>query len=160
MLILLDIDGVMLPANSWSKPEILPDGFPMFNSRSIRALHKIITETNASLLLTTSHKNNYTIRQWHSIFKVRGINAEMIDRLASDSLEDSRADEILSWYRTQHIPNEEFVILDDDKRLSELPAHIKNNLVLTSASIGLTDELADNAITILNRQRADSRTNG
>lgn len=27
MLILLDIDGVMVPANSWKRPEFLADGF-------------------------------------------------------------------------------------------------------------------------------------
>jgi len=153
MLILLDIDGVMLPANSWSKPEILEDGFPMFNSRSVRALHKILAETNASLLLTTSHKGKYTATQWRNIFKVRGIDAGKIDRLPSNSLEYSRKDEILDWYRTKHVPDEDFVILDDDKKLNDLPIDIKNNLVLTSASVGLTDELADNAISILKRKQ-------
>ncbi len=152
MLILLDIDGVMLPANSWSKPEIMEDGFPMFNSQSIRALNKIIIETNASLLLTTSHKNKYTATQWLNIFKARSINTDKIDQLSSNSLEVSRKDEILGWYRTIHLPYEQFVIIDDDKMLNDLPVDIKNNLVLTSASIGLTDELADAAILILRRE--------
>ena len=72
-----------------------------------------------------------------------------IHRLSSDSLVSNRKDEILTWYTAQHVPNEEFVIIDDDKLLNELPTHIKNNLVLTSPSIGLTDELAENAISIL-----------
>jgi hypothetical protein len=153
MLILLDIDGVMLPANSWSKPEIMADGFPMFNSRATKALHRIIAETNASLLLTTSHKGKYTATQWRNIFKARGIDAGKIGQLLSNSLESSRKDEILDWYRAKHVPGEEFVILDDDKKLNELPVDIKNNLVLTSASVGLTDELADNAISILKRKQ-------
>jgi hypothetical protein len=155
MLILLDIDGVMLPANSWSKPEILEDGFPMFSSRSIRALDRIIAETNASLLLTTSHKNKYTTAQWRDIFKKRGIDAKKINRLLSNSLETTRKDEILDWYNKKHIPNEEFVILDDDKKLNSLPSDIKNNLVLTSASVGLTEELADDAISILKKAQYD-----
>jgi len=149
MLILLDIDGVMLPANSWRKPEFLEDGFPVFNSRSIRALQKIITETDASLLLTTSHKSKYSIPQWRNIFKSRGIDVKHIHRLSSDSLKTSRKDEILNWYSDKHVPNEEFVIIDDDKLLNDLPGNIKNNLVLTSSSIGLTEELAENAISIL-----------
>jgi len=153
VLILLDIDGVMLPANSWSKPEILEDGFPMFNSRSIKALQRIITETNASLLLTTSHKSKYTVSQWRDIFKTRGIDAKKINRLSSNSLEITRKDEILNWYNTKHLSNEDFVILDDDKKLNDLPADIKNNLILTSASVGLTDELADNAISILKKHQ-------
>jgi hypothetical protein len=149
MLILLDIDGVMVPANSWKKPEFLADGFPVFNSRSVKALQKIISETDASLLLTTSHKSKYDVSQWHSIFKSRGISAKHIDRLASNSLESSRTEEILNWYMDKHLPNEEFVIIDDDKLLNGLPGAIKNNLVLTSPSVGLTEELAEDAISIL-----------
>ena len=47
--------------------------------------------------------------------------------------------------------NEAFVIIDDDKFLNDLPSHIKMNLILTSPLVGLTDELADNAISILNQ---------
>jgi hypothetical protein len=149
MLILLDIDGVMVPANSWKRPEFHDDGFPMFNSRSVSALQKIISETGASLLLTTSHKSNYNIVQWRNIFKSRGIKAKHIHRLSSNSLQTSRKDEILNWYAAEHVPNEEFVIIDDDKSLNELPLDIKDKLVLTSPSVGLTEELAENAISIL-----------
>jgi hypothetical protein len=149
MLILLDIDGVMVPANSWKRPEFHADGFPMFNSRSVSALQKIISETGASLLLTTSHKSNYNITQWRNIFKSRGIKAKHIHRLSSNSLQTSRKDEILNWYVAEHIPNEGFVIIDDDKLLNELPGDIKDKLVLTSPSVGLTEELAKNAISIL-----------
>ena len=84
MLILLDVDGVMVPANSWKKPEFHDDGFAVFSSKSASALQKIITETGATILLTTSHKTKY-------------------------------------------------------------------NLVLTSSNVGLTDELAEHAISILKK---------
>src|ERR1700733_12609381 len=119
MLILLDIDGVMIPANSWKKPEFLDDGFPVFHSRSVKALQKIIAETDASLLLTTSHKSKYNISQWRNIFKLRGINTKHIHRLSSDSLQSSRKDEILNWYLAEHKPGEKSVIIDDDKLLNQ-----------------------------------------
>jgi hypothetical protein len=149
MLILLDIDGVMVPANSWKKPEFHDDGFPVFNSKSVSALQRIIAETGASILLTTSHKSTYNLAQWRNIFKSRGINAKHIHRLPGSSLQSSRKDEILNWYNVKYVPDERFVIIDDDKLLNELPYNIKNNLVLTSPSVGLTDELAENAISIL-----------
>ena len=152
MLILLDIDGVMVPANSWKKPEFLEDGFPMFNFRSVKALQRVISETNASLLLTTSHKSKYTIPQWNDIFELRGINTKNIQRLTSDSLVSNRKEEILEWHQNQHVADEEFVIIDDDKLLNGLPDNIKKNLVLTSASVGLTEELAENAISILKKR--------
>ncbi len=149
MLILLDIDGVMVPANSWKKPEFHADGFPVFSSRSTSALQKIITETGASILLTTSHKTKYNMAEWQHIFELRGVKANRINSLTSNSLEINRKDEILNWYQSKHKPNERFVIIDDDKILNQLPSQLKDNLVLTSSSVGLTDELAEHAISIL-----------
>jgi len=63
----------------------------------------------------------------------------------------SRKDEIINWYDALPYENEAFVIIDDDKSLNDLPSHIKMNLILTSPLVGLTDELADNAISILNQ---------
>jgi hypothetical protein len=152
MLILLDIDGVLVPANSWKKPEFMADGFPVFSLKSVNALQRILFETNASIVLTTSHKTKYNIPQWMDLFKSRGINLKRIHRLTSDSLQKSRKDEILEWYRQEHQPNEEFVIIDDDKMLNGLPEYLKRNLVLTSPSMGLTDDLADEAISILQKK--------
>ncbi len=151
MLILLDIDGVLVPANSWKKPEFMEDGFPVFNLKSVNALKRIISTTNASVLLTTSHKTKYNISQWEDLLKSRGINPKKIHRLNTDSLQMSRKDEILEWYSGKHLPNEEFVIIDDDKMLNDLPDYLKRNLVLTSPSVGLTDDLADDAISILQK---------
>ena len=151
MLILLDIDGVLVPANSWKKPEFLADGFPVFNSRSVKALQRILSETNAAVLLTTSHKTKYNVSQWRDLLKLRGINPKKIHRLTTNSLQTSRKDEILQWYTEKHVSNEVFVIIDDDKMLNDLPENLKNNLVLTSPSVGLTDDLADEAISILQK---------
>ena len=152
MLILLDIDGVLVPANSWKKPEFLADGFAMFNSRAVKALQRIILETNATVLLTTSHKTKYSLPEWRELFKLRGLNPEKIDCLETDSLQISRKDEILQWHAQKHVPAEEFVIIDDDKMLNDLPEYLKSNLVLTSPSVGLTDDLADEAIAILQKK--------
>lgn len=149
MLILLDIDGVMVPANSWRKPEFMEDGFHVFNDVAIKALQRILAETNASIVLTTSHKLKYDLAEWETMLKARGINPKNVDRLSTDSLKRSRIEEILEWYQKQHIPNQAFVIIDDDKMLNGLPEQLKRRLVLTSPSVGLTDELADNAIAIL-----------
>jgi hypothetical protein len=149
MLILLDIDGVLVPANSWKKPEFMEDGFPMFSSNAVKALQRILNETNASVLLTTSHKTNYDVSQWKRLFEARGIILKTIFKLGTNSLETSRIEEILEWYDKLRHPNEDFVIIDDDKMLSGLPGEIKRNLVLTSSSLGLTEDLANEAISIL-----------
>jgi hypothetical protein len=153
MVILLDIDGVMVPANSWKRPEFLSDRFPVFSPKSVEALQKVISATGADLLLTTSHKNNYTVEQWHEIFSARGLDVHKINRLSNSG--SNRKEEILNWYKSKKNALINFVIIDDDKLLNDLPGNIKANLVLTSPSIGLTDELANNAIAIL-REKARS----
>lgn len=149
MLILLDIDGVMVPANSWRSPEILDDGFPVFERRSVIALGKIILETKAGILLTTSHKSRYSIDQWRDIFKTRGILVSEFDRLGDNIAGLNRREEILLWYKATLGFQKDFVIIDDDKSLNILPKEIKDRLVLTSGSVGLTNELADQAISVL-----------
>lgn len=151
MLILLDIDGVMVSGASWRKPEILEDGFPAFGANAIKALQKIISKTGANIVLTTSHKLSYTIPEWHAIFKCRFIEVDKIDRLPTDTMSMSRKDEILQWYGNRET-SECFVIIDDDTSLNDLPLIIKEKLVLSSSIIGLTDELALAAISILEKQ--------
>lgn len=148
MLILLDIDGVMVPGNSWKRPEFLNDGFPAFSTRATQALQKIISETSADIVLTTSHKCNYTLEEWKIMFNARGFKLDKINRLPENTNYSSRKEEIINWFTSNKI-DQEFIIIDDDKTLNALPEILKSKLVQTNASVGLTDELADEAINIL-----------
>lgn len=149
MLIFLDIDGVMVPAKSWKSPELLNDGFPAFSSKASSVLQSLISE-GTTVILTTSHKSNYTIDDWKDIFRKRGIDLKKIKTLDNNLANLSRKDEILNWFDSNNI-NETFVIIDDDKSLNSLPDFLKRNLILTSPLIGLTDEHLENIRTILNK---------
>lgn len=63
MWILLDLDGVLLPAKPWISLSLLDDKFYDFNSKSVDVLNKIIYKTNARIILTTSHKYSFTLDQ-------------------------------------------------------------------------------------------------
>ena len=145
MLLYLDIDGVMVPANSWRKLEILEDGFPEFSIKAVRALNRIISHSDANIVLTTSHKHNFTLKEWNNIFKVRNIKVNKITRLPENTNYWNRKDELMSWFNESH-QNEKFIIIDDDKSLNALPEYLKNRLIQPSASVGLTDYLADEVI--------------
>lgn len=147
MLILLDIDGVMVPATSWKPSEILNDGFASFNSRAASNLQRIISETGASIVLTTSHKSSYSLEEWKNIFQNRGINVNGISKLDDNTSNLNRKDEILNWLKDKTI--EDYVIIDDDKSLNGLPMSIKEKLVLTSSLVGLNGDCADMAIELL-----------
>lgn len=149
MFIFLDIDGVMVPAKGWKSPELLNDGFPAFSDKASRVLQSLISE-NTTVMLTTSHKSNYTIDEWKGIFRKRGINVENIKTLGNKADNLSRKDEILKWFNINNI-KESFVIIDDDKSLNSLPNFLKENLILISPFIGLTDEHFENVRAILNK---------
>jgi len=147
MLILLDIDGVMVPTTTWKPTEILSDGFANFSARAITNLQTIIYSTGANILLTTSHKSRFNNSEWEAIFKTRGIIAT-IDVLESNEDNLTRKEEIIRWFTKTHI-SESFVILDDDKSLNGLPSYIKDKAIVTSGTVGLTVDQAKEAIEIL-----------
>jgi hypothetical protein len=152
MNILLDIDGVMVPAAGWKAPELGKDGFPNFSKKAVIGRNRILSETNASLLLTTSHKSKYSVDEWQRIFSERGINAEITKLHKNSSKFNSRKDEVLNWLQNQKSQNN-YVIIDDDKSLHDLPLELKHSFVLTSSLVGLNEDIADKAIKIL-RNRA------
>jgi 16S rRNA C1402 (ribose-2'-O) methylase RsmI len=145
MLLYLDIDGVMVPANSWRQPILLEDGFPEFSLNAVRSLDRIISNSSANIVLTTSHKYKYTLKEWNDIFKRRNINVNKITRLPKNTTNLNRKDELIHWFNTKNSKGR-FIIIDDDKSLNALPKFLKDKLIQTSGSVGLTDYLADKAI--------------
>ena len=138
MLFFLDIDGVMVPAKGWKSPDFLNDGFPAFSNKATRTLQSLISEED-TVMLTTSHKSKFSIEEWKHIFKKRGINIEKIKSLPENFNNLSRKDEIVNWLNVNNVEGN-FVIIDDDKSLNELPDFLKGKLIQTSPYIGLTEE--------------------
>lgn len=136
MLLFLDIDGVMVPEKRWKSPEFLDDGFPAFSSQAIQALQSLISE-DVTIMLTSSHKLKYTIEEWKTIFKNRGISIEKISALNTNSADLSRTEEIMNWFKLNKV-SEDFAIIDDDKSLNSLPDYLKAHLILTNPMVGLT----------------------
>lgn len=149
MLIFLDIDGVMVPAKSWKSPDFLEDGFPDFSNKATATLQNLIT-SDVIIMLTTSHKANFSIAEWKCIFKNRGILVKKIKVLPNNVNNFSRKDEIINWFKENNI-NDSFIIIDDDKSLNELPLSLKEKLILTSAHIGLIPEHLIEIKNILNK---------
>lgn len=127
MLLFLDIDGVMVPANSWRHREIMEDGFPAFSLKAIKSLNKIMANSSAEIVLTTSHKSNYSLKEWKSMFQKRSIDTNKISRLSENNNYLNRKAELLNWFSAHHI-KDDFIIIDDDKSLNGLPESIKDKL--------------------------------
>lgn len=138
MLIFLDIDGVMVSGATWKVPENLEDGFPVFLEKAVRSLNSLISD-DSKIILSTSHRDRYTLPEWRQLFQRRGIVVNEIDKISSSHGLRKRKDEILEWFATHPRPLN-FLIIDDDKTLFDLPKDLKRHLVITSPTLGLTME--------------------
>jgi hypothetical protein len=139
MLIFLDIDGVMAPAKSWQRPDILEDGFVDFSPKAVRVIQDILSQNaDTTIILTTSHKSRFSLSQWKIIFERRGLNVNKLESLNDNTDFQSRKVEILNWFDSNDI-HEDFIIIDDDKSLNDLPKIYKDRLILTSSLVGLNE---------------------
>ncbi|MEI9921081.1 MAG: HAD domain-containing protein [Bacteroidota bacterium] len=139
MLVFLDIDGVMVPAANWKSPENLEDGFPMFSKKAVEALSGIL-DKDSEVVLTTSHKMRFTLQEWKMIFEKRGVRVEKLSRLNTHTSLIRRKDDLLNWFNS-HTFDDNFVIIDDDSSLHDLPEYLKKNWIQTRPLVGLTPEL-------------------
>ena len=139
MLIFLDIDGVMAPAKSWQRPDILEDGFVHFSSKAVSVLQDVLAQNaDTTIILTTSHKSRFSLSQWKIIFERRGLKVNKLESLNDNNDFQSRKVEILNWFESNDI-HEDFIIIDDDKSLNDLPTFYKDRLILTSSLVGLNE---------------------
>ena len=148
----MDIDGVMAPAKSWQRPDILEDGFVDFSSKAVSVLQDILTQNpNSTIILTTSHKSRFSLSQWKIIFERRGLNVNKLESLNDYTDFQSRKVEILNWFDSNDI-HEDFIIIDDDKSLNDLPTFYKDRLILTSSLVGLNESHRADIQDIVNTQ--------
>lgn len=152
--IYLDIDGVMVPANAWRKPEIMEDGFPEFSPKAVRALGSILSTSSATIVLTTSHKSNYSSKEWKSIFNKRNIPVQKITKLPANKQHLNRKEELMGYFAGKKM-HSDFIIIDDDKSLNGLPPSFKDKLIQTNGSVGLTQDLADKAMAIIEQSNRE-----
>jgi len=135
----LAIDGVMAPAKSWQRPDILEDGFVDFSSKAVSVLQDVLAQNaDTTIILTTSHKSRFSLSQWKIIFERRGLKVNKLESLNDNNDFQSRKVEILNWFESNDI-HEDFIIIDDDKSLNDLPTFYKDRLILTSSLVGLNE---------------------
>jgi hypothetical protein len=151
--ILLDIDGVMVPANGWKTPESDEDGFYKFKVEAEKELGNLLLLTGATIVLTSTHRYRFDKQKWKRILNKRlkhvsefGILDDYAGPIENNS---SRYDEIRQWGEGAGL-HKQYVILDDDKALHNLPLHIKKHWVPIASGVGFTAEAAKQAVDILN----------
>lgn len=90
MVILLDLDGVLITTPPWRAVAMAADGFCQFNEKAAKNLAYILAVTKASIVLTTSHRINYSLSQWREILHNRGIDSPLISKVNDLTLQRCR----------------------------------------------------------------------
>ena len=151
MLILLDIDGVLVTTPAWRIPEREADGFMKFKDEAAKNLAFILDKTQAAVILTTTHRINYTLDTWIKILNYRGIYPSFLEKINQiERLSDmpDRATEIKNWLENR-TGNEKYAIIDDNLSINGLPGIIKKNWVMTKPLLGLDEEARNKVLNIL-----------
>jgi hypothetical protein len=154
MVILLDIDGVLVTEPPWKKVESDVDGFMLFNKQSATNLATILSETNASVVLTSTHRINFELEKWIQIFAKRGLNIHSISKLNDKrSLAEmlDRGTEIKEWVDQNNLVKN-YVIIDDDTSINGLSQSIKDKWVITKPFIGIDEEVKQKVLKLLLKQ--------
>lgn len=157
-IIFLDIDGVLNSAHNWPENNL--------DDRLITNLKTIIDETNAEIVLSSSWKNFFdeNVNTTHKLglellraFNEKGLTIKDITPYPASRYTSKRGLEIKTYIETHEIDN--YVVIDDDefsdfKDTIDMTRFIKteSGTSLTSAKDeGLTEQLAQKAISILNK---------
>jgi len=133
-IILLDLDGVLITTPSWKKDNIHDDGYSNFNPICVDKLNEILDETGYDLVLSSARRMWIDIDQMNVYFKNRGIKKSIIAYVPEYDV-ITRKEEI-ECFLNEYKPNN-YLIIDDDKSLSDLKEEIKNKWIQTYFMIGL-----------------------
>jgi hypothetical protein len=187
-VIFLDIDGV-LNSQDWyvyRRDVVEMDSvnaqypFYEFDPRAIERLNRIIKETDAKIVVSSSWRSGETVESLQRLFDQVGIVGEVIGVTPHlwckkpyeefDGYRMPRGCEIDWWLdnhgdfqrinwseekQIEHIDKaivKNYIILDDD---SDMLYGQREHFIKTQHPTGLTDDLADKAIAILNQSLVD-----
>jgi len=125
-IIFLDIDGV-LNSDNWERTdEYFNKKYPenMFDPKAVKLLNKMIDDTGAKVVLTSTWRLKYSLAEMKELFSKIGLLCDLIDftpDLKKGNNYTLRGNEILKWCKdnreitgTKYNDYTDFIILDDN----------------------------------------------
>lgn len=144
-IIFLDIDGV-LNGDDWLTLTGCDTSKPLsyFQPDCCARLQRILDATGAKVVISSSWRRMFSLDEIRGFLAESGVTADVIDHTIVRFSMCYRAYEIDRWLDENSC--EVYCVLDDIK----MPEH-RDNQVLTTERIGLTDSDVERAIAILGR---------
>lgn len=149
-IIFLDFDGVM--DTTYYSQYAAIHGLPetdkygvLFDPECVRCLEKIICKTHADIVISSSWKDVMDYSHIFEMWKERGLPGFVID--VTPTCSRRRGDEIDEWINECR-DDCDYVIIDD-LNSSCFNAHQLDRLFIVDSYRGLTEDVADKIISIL-----------
>ena len=182
-VIFLDIDGVLATMDTYFEAfdkyahrEFNDETDKLYNQtliseECIQSLNKIITETDAKVVISSAWRYGKTPEYFQELFNTRGFIGEVIaltprwheykEDIGVKFIKDlemfwehERGNEINMWVNRNKNEIKSFIIIDDESY--DIEPVFPDQLLVTSMEGGLTDEHINEAITILETPYDDS----
>lgn len=148
-IIALDVDGVL---NNVNTPDSI-DNWVGIEDKLVKRLARIVEVTGADIILTSTWKYDFLEGNIIGEYLANKLNNHnlIIDYISEgDKWEDRGKDLLRSLDNYYGVNNYNYVILDDEVfDYFRIPG-MKEHLVLTNETFGLTEENVEQAISILN----------
>lgn len=164
-IIFLDIDGVLnhrsyYEREGWQDALAKKYGWPQsdIDSETVKILNRIISETGAKVVISSTWRLGHPPVKMQQLLELRGFVGTVIGATGTARQEWAvRGNEIMAWQieNADKLPNKygryftNYVILDDD---NDMLLWQQDYFINTTSKYGLTNELADRAIEILNEE--------
>ena len=152
-VLFLDFDGVLNSLQYDREKDATKNN--SIDETRLRLLKKVIDETKAKIVLTTSWRRHWNkaralcdeVGLWISeLFSRYGL--DIYDKTPDLPSSVGRKSEILDWLNNLKEPVESFVILDDEK----IGGNLKNHFVKCNCNYGFREPEMFKALTILNNE--------
>ena len=154
-IIFLDFDGVM--DTSYYDHILSKEGKPgndeygaVFDPYCIRNLKRIIEETEADIVVSSSWKYMMSYQDFLNMWKDRGLPGFITDVTPNPVDRRKRGDEIDAWI--EECKTECQYVIIDDLEANNFNEHQISRLLIVNPFFGLDEETAERAIQILNAE--------
>ena len=154
-IIFLDFDGVM--DTSYYDHILSKEGKPgndeygaVFDPYCIRNLKRIIEETEADIVVSSSWKYMMSYQDFLNMWKDRGLPGFITDVTPNPVDRRKRGDEIDAWI--EEFKTECQYVIIDDLEANNFNEHQIPRLLIVNPFFGLDEETAERAIQILNAE--------
>lgn len=138
-IIILDLDGVLITTVPWESDKMHEDGYSDFNPICVKNLNRILKDTGYDIVLSSARRKEVNRLVMNGYFKNRGVDKLIKEYVPNYDVEGekrlNRREEI-EKFLDEHKPKN-YLIIDDDKSLSDASEEIKDNWIQTYLMTGL-----------------------